>query len=327
MASLALLCWQKALPDTVIDDLSGRFLRSYVEQVHQFVESDRDHEWALRLDTATGAVRAALQKAQLSTRIHLLDRMTVIEEYERRFRHEHASRELGRRERRRVEKAYESYRHTIPDSKRMGSISYTLKDVMATSGFGIGSAGLPAYNLLVEGHTQALENDIVLSMKQGNVAAPSRVVDDAEARDFFLHHGHRTAVSQSALQAHADPWLGWTEMGGTGYVVAEVSPYDADLDWSELSEPEDLGPVVEQLGRATAKVHCVSDKDSGDTPLIDVQTEEVVAEAIGDDVDEFVDDLVAFAHSYADRARNDHHLFVAAFRSDGIPGVAATAKS
>ncbi|HEX7187701.1 MAG TPA: DUF2252 domain-containing protein [Actinomycetes bacterium] len=327
VASLALLCWQKALPDTVIDDLCARFLRSYVEQVHQFVESDRDHEWALRLDTATGAVRAALQKAQLSTRIHLLDRMTVIEEYERRFRREHASRELGRRERRRVEKAYESYRHTIPDSKRMGSISYTLKDVMATSGFGIGSAGLPAYNLLVEGHTQALENDIVLSMKQGNVAAPSRVVDDAEARDFFLHHGHRTAVSQSALQAHADPWLGWTEMGGTGYVVAEVSPYDADLDWSELSEPDDLGPVVEQLGRATAKVHCVSDKDSGDTPLIDVQTEEVVAEAIGDDVDEFVDDLVAFAHSYADRARNDHHLFVAAFRSDGIPGVAATTKS
>ncbi len=327
VASLALLCWQKALPDTVIDDLCGRFLRAYVEQVHQFVESDRDHEWALRLDTATGAVRAALQKAQLSTRIHLLDRMTVVEQYERRFRHEHASRELGRRERRRVEKAYESYRQTIPDSKRMGSISYTLKDVMATSGFGIGSAGLPAYNLLVEGHTQALENDIVLSMKQGNVAAPSRVVDDAEARDFFYHHGHRTAVSQSALQAHADPWLGWTEMGGTGYVVAEVSPYDADLDWSELSEPDDLGPVVEQLGRATAKVHCVSDKDSGDTPLIDVQTEDVVAEAIGDDVDEFVEDLVAFAHSYADRARTDHHLFVAAFRSDGIPGVAATTKS
>ena len=52
----------------------------------------------------------------------------------------------------------------------------------ATSGFGIGSAGLPAYNLLVEGHTQALENDIVLSMKQGNVAAPSRVVGDQEAR-------------------------------------------------------------------------------------------------------------------------------------------------
>ena len=324
VASLALLCWRKALPDKVIDELCATYLRSYVEQVHHFVDSDRDHEWALGLDTATGAVKTALLEAQLSTRIDLLDRMTVVEEYQRRFRHGASSRELGRRERRRVEKAYEGYLRTIPDSKRMGSISYSLKDVVATSGFGIGSAGLPAYNLLVEGHTQALENDIVLSMKQGNVAAPSRVVDDPQARDFFAHHGHRTAVSQSALQAHADPWLGWTEMGGTGYVVAEISPYDADLDWSELSEPDDLRPVVDQLGRATAKVHCVSDKDAGESPLVDVQTEDAVVEAIGDDVDGFVEDLTEFAHRYAGRARSDHHLFVAAFREDGIPGVSAT---
>jgi uncharacterized protein (DUF2252 family) len=319
------MCWQKALPDTAIDDLCGRFLRAYVDQVHYFVRSDRDHEWALRLDTATDAVHTALLQAQLSTRIDLLDRMTVVEDYARRFRHGPRSRELGRRERRKVEKAYQRYLDTIPESKRMGSISYQLKDVVATSGFGIGSAGLPAYNLLVEGHTQALENDIVLSMKQGNVAAPSRVVDHPQAREYFQHHGHRTAVSQSALQAHADPWLGWTDMDGTGYVVAEISPYDADLDWSELSEPEELAPVVEQLGRATAKVHCVSDKDAGEsTPLVEFQTEDAVAEAVGDRVDEFVADLTEFAHDYAGRARADHRLFVTAFRSDGIPGVSAT---
>jgi len=326
VASLALMCWQKALPDSAVDDLCGRYLRAYVEQVHHFVDSDRDHEWALRLDTATDGVRTALQEAQLSTRIGLLDRLTVVEDYQRRFRHGPRTRELGRRERRRVEQAYQRYLDTIPESKRMGSISYLLKDVVATSGFGIGSAGLPAYNLLVEGHTQALENDIVLSMKQGNAAAPSRVVDDPAARDFFHHHGHRTAVSQSALQAHADPWLGWTDLGGTGYVVAEVSPYEADLDWSELSEPAELVPVVEQLGRATAKVHCVSDKDAGTTPLVDFQTEDAVAAAVGDRVDDFAADLTAFAHDYAERVREDHRLFVAAFRSDAIPRVPATSR-
>jgi uncharacterized protein (DUF2252 family) len=152
------------------------------------------------------------------------------------------------------------------------------------------------------------------------------VVDHAAAREHFQHHGHRTAVSQSALQAHADPWLGWTEVGGTGYVVAEISPYDADLDWGELSEPEDLAPVVEQLGRATAKVHCVSDQDAGETPLVEFQTEDAVAEVIGDRVDDFVADLTEFAHDYAARAREDHRLFVAAFRSDGIPGVSATSR-
>jgi uncharacterized protein (DUF2252 family) len=324
VASLALMCWQKALPDNAIDDLVGTYVRAYVEQVHHFVESDRDHEWALRLDTATGAVLTALQQAQLSTRVDLLEGLTVVEDFQRRFRRGGTVRELGRRERRRVEKAYGGYLDTIPESKRLGSRTDTLEDVVATSAFGIGSAGLPAYNLLVEGHTQALENDVVLSMKQGNVAAPSRVVDDEGARSFFRHHGHRTAVSQSALQAHADPWLGWTELDGTGYVVAELSPYQADLDWSTLSEPGDLRPVVEQLGRATAKVHCVSDQDSEDTPLVDFQTEDAVAEAVGDRLDELVADLTAFARDYAERARADHHLFVAAFRADEIPGVTAT---
>src|SRR3712207_9172395 len=66
---------------------------------------------------------------------------------------------------------------------------------------------------------RSLENDVILSMKQGNVAAASRVVDDAGAREYFEHQGHRTAVSQRALQAHADPWLGWCTLRGVGQVV------------------------------------------------------------------------------------------------------------
>jgi uncharacterized protein (DUF2252 family) len=267
-ASVALMGWTKALPDADITALIDTYLRSYLDQVRYFVETDRDHEWALRLDTARGAVRAALLDAQLSTRIDLLDRVTVVDDYERRFRDAPGVRRLGRFERRKVERAYRAYLETLPKSKRLGSLSYQLKDVVGKSGFGIGSAGLPAYNLLVEGHTQALENDVVLTMKQGNVAAASRVVDDAAAREYFRHHGHRTAVSQRALQAHADPWLGWTEMEGIGFVVVEYSPYEADLDWSALTEPEEMAEVLADLGRATAKIHCVSDTDATETPLL-----------------------------------------------------------
>jgi hypothetical protein len=41
----------------------------------------------------------------------------------------------------------------------------------------------------------------VLSMKQGNVPAPSRVVDGGELHEYFEHQGHRTAVFQRAPQA------------------------------------------------------------------------------------------------------------------------------
>jgi uncharacterized protein (DUF2252 family) len=323
-ASVALMGRIKAVPDSQIDHLLDTYLRAYLQQVRHFVDSDRDHEWALTLDNAEGAVREALLNAQLSTRYELLEKLSMIEHHQRRFRQSSTVRELGRRERKSVEKAYASYLDTIPESKRLGSLTYELKDVVGIAGVGIGSAGLPAYSLLVEGHTQALENDVVLTMKQGNVAAPSRVVDDPQAREYFAHHGHRTAVSQKALQAHADPWLGWTELGGVGFVVAEFSPYVADLDWSTVDEPEEMRTVLHQLGCATAKVHCVSDKDTEETPLVDFQTEDAIVDVIGDKDDEFVRDIVDFAFAYREQVGQDHGLFVEAFRNGQIPGVEPT---
>ncbi|MGH8867759.1 MAG: DUF2252 domain-containing protein [Actinomycetes bacterium] len=320
-ASVALLGWTKALSDDDITRLVESYLRGYLEQVRWFAESDRDHEWALRLDTASGPVRETLLAAQIATRVDLLDGVTVVEDYQRRFRHRPGVRVLDEAEREKVVDAYRRYLDTIPGSKRLGSITYDLKDIVGKSGFGIGSAGLPAYSLLVEGHTQALENDVVLTMKQGNVAAPSRVVDGAKARQYFAHHGHRTAVSQRALQAHADPWLGWTQIDGVGFVVAEFSPYERDLDWADLTEPDQLAEVVEHLGRATAKAHCVSDVDTGETPLVDFQTEDAILEVIGDAESRFVADIVTFAHDYATGTRRDHGLFVDAFRGGRIPGV------
>jgi uncharacterized protein (DUF2252 family) len=326
MASVALMGWTKALSDDDIRRLCDTYLRAYLDQVAQFLDRDHDHRWSLRLGNATGAVEQALLQAQLSTRVALLQRTTVVEDYVRRFTSGPTVRALDDDERGRVEQAYADYLDTIPASKRLGSLTYALKDAVGKSGFGIGSAGLPAYNLLVEGHTEALENDVVLTMKQGSVAAASRIVDDERCRSAFAHHGHRTAVSQRALQAHADPWLGWTEMqggrhDGVGFVVKEYSPYEADLDWADLSEPDELAQVLEQLGRATAKVHCVSDVDDPSTPLVDFQVEEAISAVVRDREQELVEELTAFALEYAGRARKDHALFVDAFRAGRVEGL------
>jgi uncharacterized protein (DUF2252 family) len=325
-ASLAVMGWTKALPDDDIRRLIETFVRAYLDQVRAFVDRDRDHEWSLRLGTARGPVREALLAAQLSTRVGLLDKVSVVEDYQRRFRHAPTVRLLDDAERAVVTAAFHRYLGTIPANKRLGSLTYELKDVVGKSGFGIGSAGLPAYNLLVEGHTQALENDVVLTMKQGGVPAPSRIVDDPRAREYFEHEGHRTAVSQRALQAHADPWLGWARMeggpyDGLGFVVKEYSPYEADLDWSALSEPAEMTGVLEQLGRATAKIHCVSDVDDRSTPLVDFQTEDAIAQVVSGAEDDLVADVVAFGLDYGAQVRADHALFVDAFRNGLIPGV------
>ncbi|NHC14176.1 DUF2252 domain-containing protein [Motilibacter deserti] len=320
-ASLYLLGVQKALADDDIDEMVTTYARSYAEQVCRFVNDENDKDFALRLDTTSGALHAVLQAGRQGSRTALLEANTVIDGYERVFRDGSGVRRLDAGERSAIEAAFRSYLQTIPEEKRRPVDSYRVKDVVGRSGFGIGSAGLPAYNILLEGATEALENDVILSMKQANVAAPSRVVTDPEIAGYFAHHGHRTVLSQRALQAHADPWLGHTEVGGVGYVVAELSPYEADLDWDELSD-DDLLPVLTSLGQATAKAHCVAD-DTADTTLVPFCTEEAIAAAIdaAGGVDEFAGQMRDVGRAYGEIARADYPLFVDAFRNGAIPGL------
>jgi uncharacterized protein (DUF2252 family) len=325
-ASIALLGWSKALPDEDIAAFVRHAATSYLHQVRTFAKNEGDSEFSLRLGTTDGTVHDVLRKTRLRSRRALLDTMTESEGYDRVFRNGAGVRRLDDEERALAVDAFHRYLETIPQNKRMGDVAYTVKDVVGKSGFGIGSAGLPAYSVLIEGQDEALENDLVLSMKQGNVAAPSRVVTDQRISDYFQHHGHRTALSQRALQAHADPLLGYTEINGVGFVVDEVSPYESDLDWSELTEPDEIVPVLDYLGRAIAKVHCVSDAQSDQT-LVPFQTEEAIVSAVDGRDEEFAAWLTDFALSYAGVVRDDHSIFVDAFRNGEIGGVKATMSS
>ena len=323
LASLALTCWQKALPEDEIRRLIGVYLASYLDQVDAYAASDDDGDFALRLDNSHGPILEALREARTSRRADVLGPMTQQDGDRRRFRENGIIFRISEDEQRRVLEAFEGYLESIPESRRADrELFYTVQDVVGASGFGIGSAGLPAYNLLLEGWSQALDDDVVLSMKQANVPAMSRFVDRDAIESYFAHEGERTVVSQHALQRHTDPLLGHTAIDGVGYVVAELSPFEIDLEWDGITEPEQIEGVVDELGRATAKVHCASDEDSEQT-LVDFQVEDVIVAAVAERRDEFVTWLTDFALTYAEQVRRDHALFVDAFRAGRI-GVSAT---
>ena len=82
-------------------------------------------------------------------------------------------------------------------------------------------------------------------------------------------------------------------------------------------------PLLRGLGKATAKVHCVSDASSDET-LVDFETEAAILNAVGDDDDGFAEDLCRFGAEYGELTREDHRLFVDAFRNGMITGVEAT---
>lgn len=323
VAGLGVMGWRKALPEQAVRRLAELYLRSYIDRVHHFVDGSDDAEFALRLGNTQGAVHTTLQLARRRSRAAMLDSMTEVGNDGRRFTEGAGVRRLGPEERDVVLAAFADYLGTIPEAKRVERETfYVVKDVVGRSGFGIGSAGLPAYSVLIEGFNEAHENDIVLSMKQANRPALADVVEVPRMTELFAHEGERTVISQRALQVHSDPLLGYTQIDGVGYVVAEVSPYEIDLSWSDLHEPRDMESVVTDLGRATAKIHCVSDADSDHT-VVDFQTEEAIAEVLTGREDEFVQQIVDFGIEYSARVRADHALFVEAFRDGRIGEVQA----
>src|SRR5688500_3605102 len=139
VASVALLAWMKAISDVDIASLIETYVRAYVEQVRYFVESDRDHEYALRLENTEGEIREILRETRLNTRVDLLDNMTLVnDEVERRFRRNPGVRELDEAERARVHAAYEAYLETIPETKRFRSLTYQVNEIVGRQGKGNG---------------------------------------------------------------------------------------------------------------------------------------------------------------------------------------------
>jgi uncharacterized protein (DUF2252 family) len=319
-ASIALIGYAKALSDRVISDLVTGFAQAYLTELRGIATGGDDAIGSLTLDTTTGPLHTVLQMARMNTRVDLLAGQTTVDNYERRFSAGDGIYPVDDPTRVKVEKAFEAYLHTLPAAPMARPVSYTIKDMALRKGVGIGSAGLPSYNLLLEGQTQALENDVIIYMKQAQVPAVARHIDDDRVRAYFTHQGHRTAESQRALQAHADSWLGYTELDGVGQLVAEVSPYAADLDWSDVSEPGELATVVTDLGRAVARMHSVADDESSHD-LVDFSTEEAIVAVVDRDEAGFVRMLVDFAHAYGVQARQDHQTFVDLFRNGKLPGL------
>ncbi len=323
-ASVALIGYAKALSDAQITQLVRVYAAAYRERIHALSAGAKSDEVPpFTLDTAQGPLLDALRDARSLTRFGLLESMTEIRDFERRFAPGGGSIELDAATRYKVLAAFDGYLETLPESSLTRPDSYRVKDVVGRRGIGIGSAGLPSYNVLLEGNSDALENDVVIYLKQAQTPAVSRHITDPAIRGYWQHEGHRTVISQRALQAHADPWLGWTELDGAGQLVAEISPYAVDLDWSDIDDLEEISAVIADLGGATATMHAAADDESGHFELVPFSTERAIDAAIAADEDGFGDLLVDFAHRYGARARSDHQIFVDLFRNGRIPGLAA----
>lgn len=319
--SLALIGFQKALSDYEIQDMVRVAAQGYARQIARFATStSANHNYVIDSSNAEGALLEVLRKGKQRTRFALLDNETDIVDGERRFKNNSDFIQLTDAEKMNVKAAMTEYLNTIPKRKKRSQVTYEIKDIARRKGLGIGSAGLLIFSILLEGENEALETDLIISMKVALPSSAAKYVNEPKINTYFIHEGHRAAVSQRALQVNCDPFLGYTTLNGVGMFVSEISPYTADLEWDDINDMDDIMQVVESLGRCIAKIHCVSDEDSDQT-LIDYSTEEAIQNVLDGRESEFVDYIVNFSESYAKCVVRDHGLFVDAFRNKIIPGI------
>ena len=130
-ASVALIGYAKALSDKQITDLVRTYAAAYRERVHALATGAKSDEVPpFTLDTAQGPLLDALRDARALTRFGLLESMTEIRDFERRFAPGGGSIELDAATRYKVLAAFDGYLETLPDASLARPDSYRVKDVV-----------------------------------------------------------------------------------------------------------------------------------------------------------------------------------------------------
>ena len=320
-ASMALIGYDKALADDQIREWMTNFVDSYTTQVRRFADSQDDKTFALTLDNTQGVVLDVLRTARAQTRLALLDNLTEITDGERKFVRNKVNSTVNDQTRTALDTTFKNYLQTIPQQVRKTDDNYRIMDATATQGFGIGSAGLRMYSLLLGGPDETLDNDVILAIKQSRPSAVAIAVKDQNIKDYFKNQGQRAAISRRALQApNVDQWLGYSEMDGAGVLVSEVSPYGASPEWNDINDFGELQQLVKELGRVVAKIHCVSDEDS-EQKLVNGSADKAILASFAGREAQFTTAVRDWSEAYAQRTRDDHRLFADAFRNGEFPSL------
>ncbi len=256
IASINLICYSKGFSDKEIEHILIIFVEEYLKQVYEFCKHSKDH-FALTLKNTSGKIKKLLNETRIKSHVAHLDSMTFIENYDRRFIRSKNVQDVDDNLRDNLMRAFEKYLETVPENKRHsekgssdGQLTYTIKDIVARSSPGIGSAGKVSYSFLLEGRSETLENDVILYMKPAQKSALSYVIRNPTLDEYFKHDGLRTVLCSYAMQASTPKWLGFTTLGTIPCLVDAVTAHSADLDWSDINDFKDVVEVIEYLGRA-----------------------------------------------------------------------------
>lgn len=197
----------------------------------------------------------------------------------------------------RVRDAFEIYRASLSEDRRLLLDRYELKD-MATKVVGIGSVGNRCSIMLMMG---GAEDPLFLQVKQ----ARASVLEPYAGKSIYSNHGQRVVMGQRLMLSATDIFLGWSETDvGNHFYIRQMRDMKIK-PLVELFGPDLMLQYGECCGQALANAHA----RSGDAAKI--------AGYLGKRED-FDVALADFADAYADQNEQDHRALVRAVRDGRI---------
>lgn len=185
----------------------------------------------------------------------------------------------------RTREAFERYRDTLADDRRVLLDRYEFKDI-AMKVVGVGSVGTRCMIMLMMG---GAEEPLFLQVKE----ARTSVLETYAGRSEYANHGERVVMGQRLMLSASDIFLGWVEgKAGNHFYIRQLR----DMKLKPLVELFTLSAMnqyADLCGWALAHAHA----RSGDAAKI--------AGYLGKK-DDFDEALADFAESYADQNEQDY---------------------
>jgi uncharacterized protein (DUF2252 family) len=190
----------------------------------------------------------------------------------------------------RVREAFESYRATLAEDRRLLLDRYEFKDI-AGKVVGVGSVGTRCSIMLMMG---GADDPLFLQVKE----ARASVLEPYVGQSAYPNHGQRVVMGQRMMQSASDIFLGWTETEKGHFYIRQMRDMKVK-PLVELFTPSVMAQYAEVCGWALARAHA----RSGDAAKI--------AGYLGKKED-FDVALADFSEVYADQNELDYRAMVQA---------------
>lgn len=313
-------------------DVVDAFAASHVDTLGSYLGNRDERDTVFTKENTTGRLDNFLEELEEEcSRARMLKKWTRVDNDERYF-------DLG---------GSEGKLAKVPDAKREGILAgmqryeetlpkrpkgyhgdyFKVKDIACRLSAGTGSLGVPRYYVLIEGETDALDDDCILDVKlQTKPTAYHYLGLDTQEEYLLLleyfpgcdARWHEAAYR--ALARHTDDHLGWMELAGAYYSVRERSFLKETFPTSKLKNKTRFKRLAEQWGKVIATDHAraLSDFDreyfmDHGQPAWQERLKEEVCQRTEGRLDEFQDLVREIAFGYAEQVQADWRYFVDAF--------------